>query len=106
MTDVLMTNAAIIFVTMLALWLVAAKIGDVSFIDAVWGGGMALLAAASWLQLGKPGPRASLIAAMADVLEDQHRGLVDRQGRIVDALVQVGVILEDHGAAAVGEQMR
>jgi steroid 5-alpha reductase family enzyme len=65
MTEILLTNAAIILVTMLALWLVATKIGDVSFIDAVWGGGMALLAATAWLQLGEPGPRASLIAAMA-----------------------------------------
>ena len=33
---------------MLLLWLVAARIGDVSFIDAVWGRGMAVLAIPSW----------------------------------------------------------
>lgn len=65
MADILLTNAGIILAAMLALWLVAAKIGDVSFIDAVWGGGMALLALTAWLQLGDPGARATLIAAMA-----------------------------------------
>lgn len=65
MADILLTNAGIILAAMLALWLVAAKIGDVSFIDAVWGGGMALLALTAWLQLSDPGARATLIAAMA-----------------------------------------
>lgn len=64
MGEILLVNAAVILAAMLALWLVAAAISDVSFIDAVWGGGMALLALASWLQLGQPGPRASLVAAM------------------------------------------
>ena len=45
-------------------------------------------------------------AARADVLEHEHGGLVDRQRRIVDAPVQVGVVLEDDGAAPVGEQLR
>lgn len=67
MADILLTNAGIILAAMLALWLVAAKIGDVSFIDAVWGGGMALLALTAWLQLGDPGARATLIAAMAAI---------------------------------------
>lgn len=65
MTEALMTNAAIIAVTMLLLCAIAARIRDVSFIDAVWGGGMALLALTSWLQLDNQGPRATLIAAMA-----------------------------------------
>lgn len=65
MLEILLINAAIILVIMLALSAVAAKIGDVSFIDAVWGGGMALLAAASWLQVGSPEGRGALIAAMA-----------------------------------------
>ena len=60
----LLINAATIAAVMALLWLIAVKIGDVSFIDAVWGGGMALLAVASWLELGKPGARASLIMAM------------------------------------------
>ncbi len=65
MIEILTNNGALILVTMLLLLIVAVKIGDVSFIDAVWGAGMALLAAASWLQVGDPGPRASLIAGMA-----------------------------------------
>ncbi len=67
MTDGLLINAAITVVMMLALCTVAARIRDVSFIDAVWGAGMAVLAMASWLQLGEPGARASLIAAMAAI---------------------------------------
>lgn len=59
-----MANAALLIVAMLVLWAVAARIGDVSFIDAVWGGGMAALALVSWLQLDAPGARATLIMAM------------------------------------------
>lgn len=58
-------NAVVIIWLMIALWYVAVRINDVSFIDAVWGGGMALLAAVTWLRLAMQGPRASLIAAMA-----------------------------------------
>ena len=65
MLEGLLTNAALIAVVMTGLWLVAVRIKDVSFIDAVWGGGMALLALASWLQLGESGARATLIMAMA-----------------------------------------
>jgi steroid 5-alpha reductase family enzyme len=65
MIEALLINAAVAAVMMLALWRVAVAINDVSFIDAVWGGGMAVLALASWLQLDQPGPRAGLIAAMA-----------------------------------------
>ncbi|WP_068077472.1 DUF1295 domain-containing protein [Novosphingobium lentum] len=64
MAESLLINAAVLLVAMLALWRVAARIGDVSFIDAVWGGGMAMLAVASWSQLSGPGSRATLIAAM------------------------------------------
>lgn len=64
MIEALIVNAALLASVMLSLWLVAVRIGDVSFIDAVWAFGMALLAAASWAQLGDPGDRASLIAGM------------------------------------------
>ena len=60
----LLINAGLIVVTMLLLWQVAVRIADVSFIDAVWGGGMALLALVSWAQLDEPGARATLILAM------------------------------------------
>ena len=63
--EILANNAALILVVMMVLLVVAVRINDVSFIDAVWGAGMALLAAASWLQADYPGPRASLIAGMA-----------------------------------------
>ena len=65
MAEILLNNAVLILAVMLLLLLVAVRIGDVSFIDAVWGAGMALLAAASWWQVGDPGPRATLIAGMA-----------------------------------------
>ena len=65
MAESLVINAAVIALVMLALWRQAVRIGDVSFIDAVWGGGMALLAGVSWLQLDAPGSRAMLIAGMA-----------------------------------------
>ena len=64
MVEGLIANAALLIAMMLALWLVAIRIKDVSFIDAVWGGAMALLALASWVQLGDPGARATLILAM------------------------------------------
>jgi len=67
MIEAMLINALIAAVLLLALWRVAAWIGDVSFIDAVWGGGMAVLAVASWLQTDAPGPRAGLIAAMAAI---------------------------------------
>ncbi len=67
MIEALLANAAMLLGAVLLLWAVAVRIGDVSFIDAFWGGGMALLAALSWLRLGAPGPLADMIAAMAVV---------------------------------------
>lgn len=63
--DAMLVNAAVAAGLLLVGWLIAVRIGDVSFIDAIWGGGMAVLAVASWLQLGVPGTRATLIAALA-----------------------------------------
>lgn len=67
MVEGLIANAVLLIVVMLGLWAVAARIGDVSFIDAVWGAGMALLALTSWLQPDDPGARATLIMAMTVV---------------------------------------
>lgn len=68
MIDALLINCAILMLGMAALWRVAVRIGDVSFIDAVWGGGMGVLALVSWLHVpGGAGARASLIAAMAAI---------------------------------------
>ncbi len=65
MGEAMLINAAVAAVTLLLAWRVAVRINDVSFIDAIWGGGMAVLAIASWLQLGEPGQRANLITIMA-----------------------------------------
>jgi hypothetical protein len=65
MPEALLINALSLAVLMALFAWMAARIGDVSFIDAVWGAAMAALAALSWAQLGEKGPRASLIAGMA-----------------------------------------
>lgn len=67
MLDALLVNAAVLATMMLALWVVAVRIGDVSFIDAVWALGMVVLALASWWQLDMPGTRATLILVMTAV---------------------------------------
>lgn len=64
MSGLLLGNFALLLAAMLVLWLLAVRIGDVSFIDGVWGLGMAGLAALCWLRLDEPGQRAGLIAAM------------------------------------------
>ena len=51
MTDVLILlalNLALVVGAMAALWLVALRLKDVSFIDAVWPMAMLLLALATW----------------------------------------------------------
>ena len=64
MAEGLIANAVALITAMLVLWRVAARIGDVSFVDAVWGGGMAGLALLSWVSLVAPGARATLIMGM------------------------------------------
>jgi steroid 5-alpha reductase family enzyme len=48
--DALLVNAGILIAMVLVLWLISVRINDVSFIDAFWGSGMALMAVISWLQ--------------------------------------------------------
>ncbi|MEQ1498545.1 MAG: DUF1295 domain-containing protein [Novosphingobium sp.] len=67
MLEMLTINLAVDAVMMVLLCAIAVRIDDVSFIDAVWGFGMVVLAAASWLQLADPGPRAGLILAMTAI---------------------------------------
>ena len=67
MLDALLMNAAVDLAMMVLLCLVAVRIGDVSFIDAVWGAGMAVLALASFLQVSDPGTRAGLLLAMTAI---------------------------------------
>lgn len=61
------STAAFVAVGMTLLWLVAARIRDVSFIDAVWGYGMAATALFAWTLVPQPGHRAGVIAAMAAI---------------------------------------
>ena len=67
MLEMLAINLAVDVAMMIVLCMVAVRIGDVSFIDVVWGFGMVVLAASSWLQLGNPGARATLILVMTAV---------------------------------------
>lgn len=64
MTEALLANAVLLLAVVLTLWLVSVRIGDVSFIDAFWGAGMAMLALASFAQLAAPGELALLLLAM------------------------------------------
>ena len=64
MLDGLLINAGVDLAMMLALCVVAARISDVSFIDAVWGAGMVVMALSSWLQVPEPGQRATLLLGM------------------------------------------
>ena len=66
----LLANFVILLGLALILWVVAVQIGDVSFVDAFWGGGMALLALVSWLRLYEPGALATLLMAMAVIFGD------------------------------------
>lgn len=64
MAEALVTNAAILLVLATGLWAISVRIGDVSFVDAFWGAGMAALAIASWLQVPRPGAVATLLMVM------------------------------------------
>jgi len=59
-----MINTAVLLTAALAFWLISLTIDKVSFVDAVWGGAMALLALVSFVQLEAPGPLAWLIMGM------------------------------------------
>ena len=63
-TEALLLNAALLAGAMFLLWLVALAIGKVGFVDAVWGGAMAVLALASFLHLERRGDLAILICGM------------------------------------------
>ena len=57
-------NFALLVVIMIILWLISIKIRDVSFIDAFWAYGMAVIASASFLQTETPGALAYTIWAL------------------------------------------
>lgn len=54
-------NFLLLIAIMIVLWLVSIKIRDVSFIDAFWAYGMAIMASASMVQVPQPGPLAWVI---------------------------------------------
>ena len=64
MIEQLLVNAGVTLGIVLPGWLYSLKIRDVSFIDAIWGAAMAVLALASWLQLEAPGIVAHVVLAM------------------------------------------
>jgi steroid 5-alpha reductase family enzyme len=64
MVEMLLVNAGVLVAVVLVLWAISVKIDDVSFIDSFWGGGMALMAFTSWLQLSDRGALAHLLLAM------------------------------------------
>lgn len=65
MIEALLWNAALLLAAVVLLWLVSVRIDDVSFIDAFWGAGMAMLAITSFAQVANPGVPAWLVLAMA-----------------------------------------
>lgn len=60
----LATNFFGLLAVIVALWLVAVAIRDVSFIDAFWAFGMLLLAWSSAAQVGQDGLRAALLLGL------------------------------------------
>ena len=58
------TNFALLVAIMIVLWLISVKIRDVSFIDAFWAYGMAIMAGASIMQVTEPGMLAWIIWAL------------------------------------------
>lgn len=57
-------NFGVLVVIMIVLWLISVRIRDVSFIDAFWAYGMAIMASVSFLQNPSPGPLAYTIWAL------------------------------------------
>lgn len=57
-------NFALLIVIMVILWGISIRIRDVSFIDAFWAYGMAIMASASFVQTEAPGSLAYLIWAL------------------------------------------
>ncbi|MEO9600275.1 DUF1295 domain-containing protein [Parasphingorhabdus sp.] len=57
-------NFAALVAIMIILWLISLRIRDVSFIDAFWAYGMAIMASTSFMQTENPGPLAYTIWAL------------------------------------------
>lgn len=57
-------NLAVLICVIIALWAVAVRIRDVSFVDAFWGFGMVLMAFVSWLHSGPLTLRGGILLAV------------------------------------------
>jgi steroid 5-alpha reductase family enzyme len=62
--QLLALNFAILVTIIVALWWLATRIRDASFIDAFWAFGMVILALASWLHSGPPTPRGNILLGL------------------------------------------
>ena len=67
MVEALLANAALLLAAALVFWLIALAIDKVSFVDSVWGGAIAGLAVASFLQLHAAGTMATVLMLMTSV---------------------------------------
>ncbi len=70
MTDILpllAANFGVVIAAMLVFWLISIPLKDVSFIDACWAAGLALMAVSSFVFGGGAGPRKLMIVSLAVV---------------------------------------
>ncbi len=67
MTEALLSNAVLLLCAAVVFWLIALRIDKVSFVDSVWGGAMAGLAVASFMQTQAPGVMANAILLMTAI---------------------------------------
>lgn len=64
MSGALLINACVTLGMMLGCWMISLKTGTVSFVDAMWGAGIVVLALLSFAQSDQPGALTWLITAM------------------------------------------
>jgi len=63
----LLVNLTVLLGAMIIMWLISVRIRDVSFIDAFWGLGMAIMACGAFFQIAQPGPLAMLLCGLASL---------------------------------------
>ncbi len=61
---ILAINAVVLLTVIVALWAIATRIRDVSFIDAFWSFGMVMLCWLSWVQMAGSSHRANLLLGL------------------------------------------
>ncbi len=67
LSSLLLINFGILIAVIIALWLIAIKIHDVSFIDAFWAFGMVMLSWSSWLLSGSPMGTGVILLALVTI---------------------------------------